>query len=95
MSNKGIKKSKPRKLTVISDVVEGVTCFSVQKKYGVDCQRSSCFHWIDNTPSNNCVLNAAQEGPKTLQEIGEVFGLTRMRICQIEKAIYEKLDVTE
>jgi hypothetical protein len=95
MSNKGIKKSKPRKLNVITDVVEGVTCFSVQKKYGVDCNRSNCFHWIDSTKNNNCVLIAAQEGPKTLQEIGELFGLTRMRICQIEKAIYEKLDVTE
>ena len=95
MSNKGIKKSKPHRLNVISEVMEGVICFSVQKKYGVGCNRSNCFHWINNTPNNNCVLIAAQDGPKTLQEIGEVFGLTRMRICQIEKAIYEKLDVTE
>ena len=27
----------------------------------------------------------------TLQEIGDVLGLTRMRICQIEKAILEKI----
>ena len=28
---------------------------------------------------------------RTLQEIGEVFNLTRMRICQIEKSILGKL----
>jgi DNA-directed RNA polymerase sigma subunit (sigma70/sigma32) len=27
----------------------------------------------------------------TLQEIGTIYGLTRMRICQIEKSVYEKL----
>jgi hypothetical protein len=36
-----------------------------------------------------------QDGPKTLQEVGEVFGLTRMRICQIEKAIFEKISIKE
>lgn len=96
MSQKAKQKNKPRKLTVLpNDVVEGVTCFSVQKKYDVNCQRTKCFHWIDNTPSNNCVLVAAQDGPKTLQEIGDVFKLSRMRICQIEKGILEKLDLID
>lgn len=94
MSQKGVQRTKPRKLPVV-DTVEGVTCFSVQKRYNVSCNRSKCFHWIENNEANNCVLIAAQEGPKTLQEIGEVFGLTRMRICQIEKSIYEKIEITE
>ena len=34
---------------------------------------------------------SAQKGPKTLQEIGEIFGVTRMRICQIEKSVLSKL----
>ncbi len=28
---------------------------------------------------------------KSLQEIGDLLGLTRMRICQLEKSILEKL----
>ena len=34
---------------------------------------------------------AAKEGPMTLQEIGEIFDVTRMRICQIEKSIMKKM----
>ena len=37
------------------------------------------------------VIIAAAEGPHTLQKIGQIYGLTRMRICQIEKSIFEKI----
>ena len=84
-----------KKLPVVSNVVEGVTCFSVHGKYNVDCQRTGCKNWIGNKPSNNCVLIAAQEGPRTLQDIGKFFNLTRMRICQIEKSIYGKIKVPD
>jgi hypothetical protein len=80
-----------KKLPVLQNVVEGVTCFSIQEKYGVECQRSSCSNWMKGAETQNCVLIAAQKGPRTLQEIGGLFNLTRMRICQIEKAIYEKI----
>jgi DNA-directed RNA polymerase sigma subunit (sigma70/sigma32) len=40
---------------------------------------------------HNCVMIAAMEGPHTLQKIGQIYGLTRMRICQIEKNIFEKI----
>lgn len=73
------------------NIVEGTTCFSVQSKAGVDCQRKKCPHWIPNPESNNCVMIAAQDGPHTLQKIGQIYGLTRMRICQIEKCIFEKI----
>lgn len=40
----------------------------------------------------NCaVLAAKREDTRTLQEIGDIFGVTRMRICQIEKAVMSKL----
>ena len=37
------------------------------------------------------MLIAAQNGAHTLQDIGQIYGLTRMRICQIEKSIFEKI----
>jgi hypothetical protein len=70
---------------------ERVTCFSAQAMHGVDCQRESCPQWIPCSEEHNCVLIAAQRGPHTLQEIGKIYNLTRMRICQIEKNIYKKI----
>jgi catabolite regulation protein CreA len=81
-----------KKLAVIQDnVVEGITCFSIQAKYNVACQRKDCRNWIDHQDSQNCAIIAAQDGPKTLQDVGKIFGLTRMRICQIEKNISRKI----
>jgi len=86
-----------RRLTVIQGnaegdrIVEGTTCFAVQARFKVNCQRQGCPHWIPHSESQNCVILAAQEGPHTLQKIGQIYGLTRMRICQIEKGIFEKI----
>ncbi len=91
-----MKESK-RRLNVISGkaegshVVEGTTCFAAHAKYSVNCQRERCPQWIKHSESHNCVLLAAQEGPHTLQKIGQIYDLTRMRICQIEKGIFEKI----
>ena len=67
------------------------TCFEQHEKLGVACKKKDCKNWIKCKTGMNCVLIAAKEGPKTLQEIGEIFDLTRMRICQIEKTILKKL----
>ena len=72
-------------------VVDGTTCFAVTAKAGVDCQRQKCPHWIPHPEGHNCVHIAAADGPHTLQKIGQIYGLTRMRICQIEKSIFEKI----
>ena len=86
------KPTKNKSLPIVNDTpVAGMTCFAAHAKYDVKCQRKSCSSWIDFPASNNCVMIAAREGPKTLQEIGEIFNLTRMRICQIEKSILEKI----
>lgn len=82
-----------RRLNVVQEgtIVEGATCFSVLSRHDIDCQRKRCPHWISYPDGHNCVMIAASEGPHTLQEIGKIYGLTRMRICQIEKGIYEKI----
>jgi len=78
---------KKKKLKVITDKA----CFSLHENYKVNCERKSCNNWIDYNDGNNCVVIASKAGPKTLQEIGKIYNLTRMRICQIEKNIYEKI----
>jgi Sigma-70, region 4 len=83
------------KIIVDNTVVEGITCFSIQAKYDINCKRESCPNWINNPDSNNCTIIAAQDGPKTLQDIGKIFKLTRMRICQIEKGIHKKIKNTK
>ena len=66
-------------------------CFDAHFAKNVPCRKKECKNWINCKDDLNCVLISAKEGPKTLQEIGEVFNLTRMRICQIEKSILGKL----
>jgi len=69
----------------------GLTCFNAHKLYGVNCKKSDCKNWIDNKEFKNCVIIAAEQGPQTLQVIGDTFGVTRMRICQIEKTVLKKI----
>ena len=67
------------------------TCFFNHAKHNVGCNKQTCKQWINNEKSNNCVIIATTKGPHTLDEIGKIFDLTRMRICQIEKDIMGKL----
>lgn len=68
-----------------------LTCFKAHEDLKVHCDKTNCKHWMKNKAHFNCTLIAAKEGPMTLQEIGEAFGVTRMRICQIEKTVLKKL----
>lgn len=72
-------------------IYKNTSCFKEHRKYGVSCKNSSCRHWINHKESNNCVIISSSKGPKTLQEIGDIFNLSRMRVCQIEKNIIQKL----
>jgi len=83
-----------RKLKLINtNVISGTTCYAEHNNYGVDCNRRSCKQWIQNASGHNCVLISAQNGRHTLQQIGEIYGLSRMRVCQIEKNILEMLKI--
>ncbi len=75
----------------LDEVLEGTTCFREHKAAGTPCLQTGCRYWIDCDKSNNCTMIAADKGPMTLQEIGDIFGVTRMRICQIEKSVLKKL----
>lgn len=66
-------------------------CYYVVSENGEPCPESSCRHFLKSEKDLNCSIIAAQSGPKTLQEIGDYYGISRMRVCQIEKSILKKL----
>lgn len=72
-------------------ILNNTTCFKEYQKHDTPCHKKSCRHWISCDKFQNCSINAANKGPLTLQEIGDIFGVTRMRICQIEKTVIKKL----
>jgi hypothetical protein len=66
-------------------------CFDLHESCKKDCSNKSCKLWISSEENHNCTLIAAKRGPMSLQQIGDILGVTRMRICQIEKKVIEKL----
>lgn len=74
-------------------VLTNETCYSVHAKCKQHCTRSQCRYWFNNPQHQNCSIIAAHEGPKTLEEVGKLYNLTRMRICQIESSLRKKLRV--
>lgn len=48
-------------------------------------------HYIMSEIHNNCCICAAEEGPKTQEEIGLFLGLSKMRVSQIEKRAIKNL----
>jgi hypothetical protein len=66
-------------------------CFVILRTADVQCPDRGCRYFLRSDRDLNCAIVAAQAGPKTLQEIGDYYGISRMRICQIEKSILGKL----
>lgn len=68
-----------------------ITCFNAHKNKNIDCKNKKCRYWHQMEGANNCIINASQEKTYTLQEVGDLFNITRMRVCQIEKLAIKKL----
>jgi len=72
---------------------EELSCYQKVSRGRTPCQETSCRHFLSSEPDLNCSIIAANSGPKTLQEIGDYYGISRMRVCQIEKSILKKLKI--
>ncbi len=67
-------------------------CFDFNKKNKKICSIKNCRYWIKKSSSCNCCLIYANSSKSiTLEEIGELFSVTRMRICQLEKKAIKKI----
>ena len=73
------------------DIIKNTTCFAEHKKRNAACEKTSCRNWMNHRNSLNCAVIGSSDKKWILKDIGEVFGVTRMRICQIEKEILKKL----
>ena len=71
--------------------LENYACFKIHEVLNKNCSNKSCRYWHDSCPSNNCIINKSNGNTHTLQEIGDLFDITRMRVCQIEKNAIKKI----
>jgi len=65
-------------------------CFGKINDSNTNCNNIECKYW-ENKCKNKCAILQSNNNEHTLQEIGEIFGISRMRICQIEKNALNKL----
>lgn len=66
-------------------------CYVYYNKENQQCNKKNCRYWMNSKDNLNCCIISADSGNKTLQEIGEIYNITRMRVCQIEKNIITKI----
>ncbi len=74
-----------------NEIEKNDTCFSAHERYNLPCLKQTCRCWFDSSENLNCINLAARKGPEKQEQIGQHFGLTRMRVCQIEKSVLYKI----
>lgn len=79
----------------MDDILVGTTCFTEHEKRSLSCEKRSCRQWMNSSCYLNCAVIAANRNDDglTLQQIGDIFDITRMRVCQLEKASLQKISV--
>jgi len=76
----------------MSNDLKNISCFEAHSSKKKCCKIQECRYWHDIETSYNCILNKVnEENDLTLQEIGDLFNITRMRVCQIEKQTLQKI----
>lgn len=73
------------------NVIPNTTCFAEHENRKLNCLNSECKQWIDYSESYNCAILASKKGALKQEIVGNILGLTRMRVCQIEKTIINKI----
>jgi len=73
-------------------IKKNITCFSSHEKFNVNCNKKNCRYYLEYPDHQNCVINMSKDKKYTMQKIGEIFNITRMRVCQIEKNTLKKLN---
>lgn len=68
-----------------------ISCFANTLLEDTKCSNKECIYWYKCDEYNNCIINASNTKIHTLQEIGDIFNISRMRVCQIEKKALEKI----
>jgi len=58
-------------------------CYELVAEHSVPCNRKSCSAWVKTEEYKNCSI-LASERKHTLEEISNMFDISRMRICQIQ-----------
>ena len=67
-------------------------CFEECEASKKCCRKNECRYYIPSENHYNCVMIASKNTDGlTLREIGEIYNITRMRVCQIQKKAIKKL----
>jgi len=71
--------------------IKTYSCFKAHKLMEKSCKNKKCRYWHNINEANNCIINKSNGIPHSLQDIGDLFNITRMRVCQIEKKVIKKI----